>query len=73
MTQKSMIHSSSESTTLPLVIIMVGVHSLVIASVASGYGLGGQVKDEPGKDCDEMDDGTCVYDKSESYKRTSSF
>ena len=52
---------------------MVGVHSLVIASVASGYGLGGQVKDEPGKDCDGMDDGTCVYDKSESYKRTSSF
>ena len=52
------------NTTLPLVTIMVGVHSPFIASVDSGHGLGGQleVKDsyETGieLECDGMDEGT---------------
>ena len=44
------------NTTLPLVTIMVGAHSLFIASVDSGHG--GQTKDETGKECDGMDEGT---------------
>ena len=50
------------NTTLSLFTIMVGVHSLIIASVDSGLGLGGQleVKDETGieLECDGMDEGT---------------
>ena len=50
------------NTTLRLVTIMVGVHSLFIASVDSGHGLGGklEVKDETGieLECDGMDEGT---------------
>ena len=49
------------NTTLPLVTIVVGVHSLFIASEDSGHGLGGQfeVKDETGieLECDGMDEG----------------
>ena len=50
------------NTTLPLVAIMVGAHSLFISSVNSRHGLGGQleVKDETGieLECDGMDEGT---------------
>ena len=53
---------SHSNTTLPLVTIMVGVHSPFIVSVDLGHALGGQleVKDETGivLECDGMDEGT---------------
>ena len=47
------------NTTLPLVTVMVGVHSLIIASVNSGHGRELEVKDETGieVECDGMDEG----------------
>ena len=51
-----MIHSSSTVILFPSFQFFVGVYSLFIASVDSGHG--GQVKDETGKECDGMDEGT---------------
>ena len=51
-----MIHSSSTVTLFLSLQFCVGVYSLFITSVDSGHG--GQVKDETGKECDGMDEGT---------------
>ena len=59
--KKALIHFFHCNTTLPLVTIMVGVHSLFIVSVDSGHGIQGQleVKDETGieLECDVMHEG----------------